>query len=219
MKAAVDSMPRALQYIAHPSKELLRYVVDRGWNNLSLIDNPDDELIHVALAQSGWAIQYIPEPSEELQLLAVTHNYDAIKFLDHPSEAVQMAAVKENYQALRYIQHPALSAILEAVRQDARAARLVTDLDEDTALAMLTVNCLVGKYLPPSLVIDVGRLTKALQDVVADPDVDESYIRHLVSSRIFDVHAVSFPMNPLLIIDTHGSAKARRVAMDEKLKF
>lgn len=216
---ALSNAPRAIQYIENPSHEILEQVVSKGWNNLGLIENPDESLVRLALAESGWAIQYVKAPSEELQILAVKSNYDAIKFIENPSKAVQLAAVGQNYQALSYIKEPVPEAIDFAVTLDPQAVRLLGTVTVDQALHFIGISSLITKYLPPDYMIPPIYLEERSKEILADENTSEQYVRDLLNCTYIGKHNKGFEADVVGLIDQFGTQKARRIAVDELLKF
>ena len=216
---AIDNEARAIQFIKNPSKELAEKALRKSWANLEYIHNPSEDLIRLALSCSGWALKYIDNPSEELQLAAVKKNYDAVKYIENPSVAVQEAAAAQNYAALRYIANPAFSAECIAVKNDEQALRFVKNLTPEKFIELMKVNSLIIKYMPPNFAVAVDDVEKALRQTVAAPDVDEKYIRDLINSRSIGRTVSTMPIDKIQLIDNYGSKKARRITVDEKLKF
>ena len=94
--------------------ELLISLVKQDWAVLEYIQHPSDDVVRIALDQSGWAIRYITNPSEELQLRARTQ-YDALQYSCQSIRAGSNGGCKSNYLALRYIQNPTLEILKAAV--------------------------------------------------------------------------------------------------------
>jgi len=187
-----------------------------GWINLEYIKNPTDTIIKLAINQAGWAIKYVNNPSEELQLLAVRKNYDSIKFIKEPCESVQEEAVKISYDALRYINSPTHTAELIAIKKDERAIRLINDLDKNKILEFLKVNILVIKYVMKE--ISKNELEQVLKEALSNEDVEEKFVRDYLNSTI-DKNSDIMLMDKMMFIYKYGSKKAKKIAVDEKLKL
>lgn len=198
---------------------MLIKAVNAGWNNLAYIRNPSTELSKLALQQAGWAIKYVTNPSEELQLLAVRKNFDAIKFIKNPFETVQEEAVRISYDALRYIKDPARTAELIAIKKDERAIRLINNLDKNKLLEFVKANILVLKYCRTDIEISQDELNQAVQEVLAKEDVEEKYVRDYLNCNMCATNSDVISMDKLQFIYRHGSKKAKKIAVDEKLKL
>ena len=212
-EAAIANTARAIQFIDNPPEDLLLHAVQSGWNNLAYVENPSPALIQAALSQSGWAIRYIPNPSEELQLQAVRKNYDAVKYIKNPSAAVQEAAVAENYEALRYIDAPAPSAVFAAVQKAEQAVLLLSHPTKEQMLSFFALNPMVMKYVPKDCIISRDELKEVLRRVLSQDDVSEPYVRAFINCSALDMS----PVDKVLFVDQWGSAKAKKITVDEKL--
>ena len=212
-------MPWAIQYVENPSDDLLISLVKQDWAVLVYIQNPSDEVVRIALDQSGWAIRYITNPSEELQLRAVETQYDALQYIANPSERVQMAAVKSNYLALRYIQNPTLEILKAAVLQDPQAMRQITNLDLDTVLELLKVSTLILGYVPKQLGLTVDMVRQIITEMIANPAVEERYVRELVSNPAIGGRQSTWPIDILSLVDVYGSVQAKKIAIDQYLLY
>ena len=190
--------------------------INAGWTNLNHIKTPTDKVIKNALNQSGWAIKYIENPSEEIQLLSVRKNYDSIKYIKDPYESVQNEAVNINYDALRYISSPCHSAQYIAVKNNDSAIRFIDDLDKNKLLEFLKINILVIKYC--TFDISLNELEEVLIDVISKEDVEEKYIRDFLNCSIIDRNS-DIKMDKIKFIYNYGSKKAKKIAVDEKLKI
>lgn len=217
--AAIEENGRAVEYIQHPSESILEFVIDKGWNYLEYIDSPSEAIVKRALAQSGWAIKYVKNPSEELQLLAVETNFDAIQYIENPTQQVQEMAIRHNYQALRYIKVPTFASECLAVREHEKAMRFISDVTMEKVLQLLTVNSLIIKYVPHNLLPPVEAIRKALATALGDESVCETYVRQFMTVFTLDDGQGNSLINKLALVDTYGSAKAKRIAMDERLAF
>lgn len=83
----------------------------------------------------------------------------------------------------------------------------------------MKVNTLIVKYMPTGFAVAVDAVENALQEAVANPDVDEKYIRDFINCRSIGRTVSTMPIDKIALIDEYGSKKARRIAVDEKLKF
>ena len=171
----------------------------------------------LAIEQAGWAIQYVKEPSEALQLLAVRKNYDAIKYIKEPYESVQEEAVRKSYDALKYIASP--SPIVEriAIKNNEAAIHFVKELDQNKILEFLKVNILVIKHVGSKLTQD--ELEDVLKQVLADENVEEKYVRDFLNCNVIDRNSQTMPIDKILFIYRYGSQKAKKIAVDERLKM
>ncbi|MFA9377640.1 MAG: hypothetical protein ACERKZ_12895, partial [Lachnotalea sp.] len=190
--------------------------VKGAWVNLEHIKNPTEKVIKLALEQAGWAIKYVNHPSEELQLLAISKNYDALKFIKEPYNQVQEAAVKISYDALRYIKSPTNQAELIAIHSNAGAIKFISDLDKHKILEFLKVNFLIIKYTMKEISKD--ELEKVLKEVLAREEVEEQYIRDFLNYNTIDQSIIN-SIDKMDFIYRYGSKRAKKIAVDEKLKM
>lgn len=216
-EAAIDNNARAIKYIGSPTEDMMIKAVNKGWSILEYIKNPTDQVIELAIDKSGWAIQYVKNPSEELQLLAVRKNYDSIKYIKEPCERVQEEAVNISYDALRYIKTPSSHAELTAIRNNEAAINFVTGVDKDKILKFLKVNILVIKYVVNKISKD--ELEEVLKQVLSSEDVEEKYVRDFLNCSTIDKANDTITMDKIMFIYKYGSKKAKRIAVDEKLKM
>jgi hypothetical protein len=215
-KLALDNNPHAIQFIHDPTEEMMLQAIRGGWINLEYIKKPTDQVLRLALSQAGWAIKYIDSPSEELQLMAVRKDYDSIKFIKEPYGSVQEEAVRAHYEALRLIKAPTPQVILIAIHENEEAITFINDLDRERILEYMKVNFLVIKYMKK----DIARadLEMVLKDVLSKEDVEEKYVRDFIIYNLVDRFDLK-PMDKIRIIYEYGSKKAKRIAVDEKLKI
>ena len=205
--------------MSDPPADLAKKAICKSWANLEYIHNPSRELITTALSYSGWAIKYVRDPDEALQLEAVKKNFDAVKYIDNPSQEIQEAAAAQSYAALRYIDDPVFSAEALAVKNDEQALRFIKNLTTEKFISLFKINSLILKYMPPNFAIAVDAVEDALRQVIGSEEVDEKYIRDLLNNHSIGRTVSTMPIDVIALIDEYGSPKARRITVDEKLKF
>ena len=171
----------------------------------------------MAIEQRGWAIQYVKEPTEELQIMAVKKDYDSIKYIKEPSETVQVEAVKIKYDALRYIKNPCFKAEITAVKNNEAAINFIYDLDAEKMKAFLKANVLVIKYIVRK--IEKDDVIEVLKEVLSKDDVDEKYVRDFLKCSSIDKDSDKIDLDKILFIYKYGSKKAKKIAVDEKLRI
>ncbi len=213
---AIDNNARAIQFINNPTEDMMIKAIKDGWINLEYIKNPNDTLIKLAINQAGWAIKYVNNPSEELQLLAVRKNYDSIKFIKEPCERVQEEAVKISYDALRYIKSPTHKVELIAIENNERAITFINDLHKDKIMEFLKVNILVINYVMKDIANE--DLEQVLKEALSSEDVEEKYVRDYLNCNIAKDSDI-LPRDKMMFIYKYGSKKAKKIAVDEKLKM
>ena len=152
-----------------------------------------------------------------MQLLAVKKNYDSIKYIENPTEAVQREAVDANYDALRYIKSPSHELEMHAVKSNESAINFIKDLSKDKIIDFLKENILVVKYVYKE--IEIEEIEKVLKEVISKEDVEEKYIRDFLSCSIIDRNSEAIPIDKIMFIYKYGSKKAKKIAVDEKLKM
>lgn len=216
-EVALANNSSAIQYIDQPTEKMMTKAIKDSWVNLEYIKNPSANLIKLALQQAGWAIKYVKNPSEELQLLAVQKNYDSIKFIKTPSPTAQEEAVRISYDALRYIDSPTSQAERLAVKSHESAVTFVKDLSKPKILEFLKVNISVIKYVLKD--ITKAELEQVLKEILAQEDVDEKYVRDFLNCSTIYKNSKQMPLDKLALIYQYGSKKAKKVAVDEKLKL
>ena len=213
--------PTIIETIDNPTDEMKLLAIGKNGLLLRDIKNPTREMEELAIENNPRAIQYVKETSEELQVLAVRKNYDSIKYIKEPCERVQEEAVKIKHDALRYIKSPSFSAQVLAVKNNESSISFVSDLDKDKILEFLKANILVSKYItnkiPKEELEEV--LTQALKETLSSEDVEEKYVRDFLNCSIIDRNSSTISMDKILFIHKYGSKKAKKIAVDEKLKM
>ncbi len=94
----------------------------------------------------------------------------------------------------------------------------MVELTKETFLELLALNIEVLKYLPQGLGLATAEVEEVLSKVVAEKEPREEYIRALVGSRELEPGG-AFPLDKMALIYNYGSPQAKRIAVDEKLKF
>lgn len=216
---ALHNTAKAIQFIPNPPKEFLQQAIEQSWTNLAYVPNPPEWLIWKALEQSGWAIQYIENPSEDMQLQAVRKNYDAIRYIQDPTPKVQAEAAAINYTSLRYVKHPTFEAQCIAIQNDDQAIRLFADAPKEHILHFLSLNILVIRYLPREKLVTDEELKDVLRRTLSRDDVPEQYVRDFITCNRIETDYDWRQVDKLRIIHEYGSRRAKRIAVDEKLKI
>jgi len=130
-----------------------------------------------------------------------------------------MEAVKSNYLALRYIQNPTLEILKAAVLQAPQAMRQITNLDLDTVLELLKVSTLILGYVPKQLGLTVDMVRQIITEMIANPAVEERYVRELVSNPAIGGRQSTWPIDILSLVDVYGSVQAKKIAIDQYLLY
>ena len=148
-------------------------------------------------------------------------NYDSIKYIQNPSEKVQEESVKISYDALRYIKSPSFNAQLLAVKNNESAVRLMHDINRNKVIEFLKINILVIKHIPRDIQkeINLEDLQEIIKEVLSSENVKEKYVRDFLNCTVIDRNSETFPMDKILFIYKYGSKKAKKIAVDEKLKI
>ena len=81
------------------------------------------------------------------------------------------------------------------------------------------MNILVINYDMANVEITAEELAQVLKSALADEAVAEKYVRDFLNCSAIDRTSVRFPIDKLMFIYQHGSKKAKRIAVDEKLKM
>ena len=123
----------------------------------------------------------------------------------------------EPYDALKYIASP--SPIVEriAIKNNEAAIHFVKELDQNKILEFLKVNILVIKHVGSKLTQD--ELEDVLKQVLADENVEEKYVRDFLNCNVIDRNSQTMPIDKILFIYRYGSQKAKKIAVDERLKM
>ena len=154
-----------------------------------------------------------------MQLLAIEQNYDAIQYIKGPTKLAQMAAVKQNYQALRLIGEADFEAELLAVSMDDEAMRFVKELTKEKILAFARKNSLVLQYVQDLDVVTLPELEMVFREVLSEETVEEKYVRDFIRCSAIDAKIGTFKIDKIALVDRYGSKKAKKVTVDEKLRF
>ena len=129
----------------------------------------------------------------------------------------QKEAVKISYDALRYIKSPSREIEIEAIKNNEAAISFIHNLDKEKILDLLKVNILVIKYV--SNKISKDELEEVLKEVLQNEDIEEKYVRDFLSCSMIDRNSNNFEIDKILFIYKYGSKKAKKIAVDEKLKM
>ena len=142
---------------------------------------------------------------------------DSIKFIKSPYESVQKEAIKISYDALRYINSPSHNIEIKAIKNNEAAISFIHNLDKDKILNFLKENILVIKYVARE--ISKEDLEEVLKEVLAKEEVEEKYVRDFLNCSMIDRNSKNFEIDKIMLIYKYGSKKARKIAVDEKLKM
>ncbi len=85
-------------------------------------------------------------------------------------------------------------------------------------MTFLKANILVINYVTTKIEITTDELAQVLKDALADEAVTEKYVRDFLNCSAIDRTSDRFPIDKLMFIYQYGSKKAKRIAVDEKLK-
>jgi len=76
---------------------------------------------------------------------------------------------------------------------------------------------LVIKYVARE--ISKEDLEEVLKEVLAKEEVEEKYVRDFLNCSMIDRNSKNFEIDKIMLIYKYGSKKARKIAVDEKLKM
>ena len=76
---------------------------------------------------------------------------------------------------------------------------------------------MVIKYISKDICIE--ELEEILKQVLSNEDVDEKYVRDFLNFSMIDRNSSNIQMDKILFIYKYGSKKAKKIAVDEKLKM
>ena len=65
----------------------------------------------------------------------------------------------------------------------------------------------------------IEELEELLKEVLSSEDVDEKYVRDFLSCSMIDRNSKNFEIDKILFTYKYGSNKAKKIAVDEKLKM
>ena len=103
--------------------------------------------------------------------------------------------------------------------QDPQAMRQITNLDLDTVLELLKVSTLILGYVPKQLGLTVDMVRQIITEMIANPAVEERYVRELVSNTAIGGRQSTWPIDILSLIDVYGSVQAKKIAIDQYLLY
>ena len=112
---------------------------------------------------------------------------------------------------------PSFNIQLEAIKSNEAAIGLIYGLDKSKKLELLKANILVIKYIARE--IDKEDLEEVLKDVLSREDIEEKYVRDFLNCSIIDRNSSNIQMDKIIFIHKYGSKKAKKIAVDEKLKM
>jgi len=81
----------------------------------------------------------------------------------------------------------------------------------------LQVNSLVINYVMNEISKD--ELEQVLKASLANEDVEEKYVRDFLNCSYIHQNSDLMPMDKIMFIYKYGSKKAKKIAVDEKLKM
>ena len=164
---------------------------------------------------------YAKNPSKEVQLLAVKKDYDSIKYIKEPYESVQIEAVSISYDALRYINEPSYKAEVIAIKNNEAAVKFIINLDKEKILSFLKENILVIRYVTRNLLSQISQMEfeEILKEALSKEDIEEKYVRDFLNCSVIDRECDVLSMDKVMFIYKYGSKKAKKIAVDEKLKM
>ena len=73
--------------------------------------------------------------------------------------------------------------------------------------------------MPTFITLTKEDVEDAVSKVLAQDDVDEQFVRNFITSTAIDQAVDLRPVDKLMLVYEKGSKKAKRIAVDEKLKF
>ena len=120
---------------------------------------------------------------------------------------------------IRDSQNPTLEILKAAVLQDPQAMRQITNLDLDTVLELLKVSTLILGYVPKQLGLTVDMVRQIITEMIANPAVEERYVRELVSNPAIGGRQSTWPIDILSLVDVYGSVQAKKIAIDQYLLY
>jgi len=106
---------------------------------------------------------------------------------------------------------------LLAVKQNEAAISLISNLTEEKKLKLLKGNPLTMKYFNNTLLID--KVEEIFKEVMGIEEVEEQYIRNFINSESIGIKQGNISMDKILFIYKYGSKKAKKIAVDEKLRY
>ena len=62
-------------------------------------------------------------------------------------------------------------------------------------------------------------IKEALKEVLSKDDIEEKYIRDFLNCNLISVDSEYIPIDKMMFIYEYGSKKAKKIAVDEKLKI
>ena len=126
-----------------------------------------------------------------------------------------------SYDALRYINSPCYKAEVAAIKNNEAAVKFINNLNKDKVLSFLKVNILVIRYITKSMLNEISEeeLKDMLREVLSKDDVEEKYVRDFLNCSVIDKDSEVIAIDKIMFIYKYGSKKAKRIAVDEKLKM
>ncbi|MDF2951423.1 MAG: hypothetical protein K0S18_1006, partial [Anaerocolumna sp.] len=115
-----------------------------------------------------------------------------------------------------YIKSPSFKAEMLAIRNNESAMKFICDLNKTKILKFLKENILVLKYVINEITME--ELEEVLKEVLSKDDVEEKYVRDYLNYHMIDDSEIK-KMDKLKIIYVYGSKKAKKIAVDERLKM
>ena len=107
----ISLYPDFLQFIDHPSEDLIIAAVRVDHNAILHVNELSEKVQLIAVNASSYAIQGIRNPTDKVLLTAIHKCPEVFEFVDKPSDIVKMAAVKLKPDNLQYIEEPSKEII------------------------------------------------------------------------------------------------------------
>ena len=103
-----------------------------------------------------------------------------------------------------------------AIKKNEAAINFIRNLDSNKIHDFIKANVLVVKYIYNK--IDIDELMEVLKEVLSKEDVEEKYVRDFLNCSLIDRNG-EINIDKIIFIHKYGSKKAKKIAVDEKLKM
>lgn len=211
----IENNPSIISTIENPTDEMKLLAVRKNGLTLEYIKNPTEEMKEIAIENNPNAIKYIENPTENMMLKAIEYGWSNLKYIENPTEEAKKLAVSINYEALRYIKNPSYDIESIAIKNNEASISFI-NLDKEKMLGFLKANISVIKYIVNKVTNE--EVEEVLKDVLSKEDVSEKYVRDFINSSVIGINS-SVNLDKILFVYKYGSKKAKKITVDEKLKF
>lgn len=141
IESYVSLYPDFLQFIDHPSEDLIIAAVRVEPNAILHVDEPSEKVQLIAVNASAYAIQGIRNPTDKVLHTALRRCPEVFELIDKPSDTVKMAAVKLKPDNLQFIEEPSKEIIEVALHLEPDVYKYCNNITESMYKSVIEPYC------------------------------------------------------------------------------